>query len=69
MSTVYLDKKGNVIKTDPGTQYHKDGTGPRNADGTPIVDAPIDTTADAADAADAAADDARPATAKKDAKK
>lgn len=64
MSTVHLDKRGKVIKTEPGTQYHPDGTGPRNADGTPIVTAVVDadvgtdTTAEAAPAADADQKDA-----------
>lgn len=37
MSTVKKDQDGNVLEEIPGTQYHPAGTGPREADGTPIL--------------------------------
>lgn len=36
MSTVKKDRDGNVLEETPGTKYHPDGTGPRNADGSLI---------------------------------
>ncbi len=65
MSTVHKNKAGQVVKTEPGTKYHPEGTGPRNADGSRIVDAAIESNPEA-ETAPAAASDARPATAKKD---
>lgn len=33
MSTVFKDKDGKVIKTEPHTKYHPEGTGARDKDG------------------------------------
>ncbi len=38
MTTITKDKKGNVLSAAADTNYHADGTGPRNADGVLIVD-------------------------------
>lgn len=64
MTTVFKDRKGKVIRTESGTKYHPQGTGPRHPDGTLIVDAAEPTNADTTPTADDAADDARPATQK-----
>ena len=37
MSTIYKDKNGKVIKTEPDTQYHEDGPGPRDKDGNLVI--------------------------------
>ena len=57
MSTVKKDRDGNVLEEVPGTAYHKDGTGPRDADGKLIRNRPAkpDQAAPAASAAPAAA--------------
>lgn len=36
MPTYHKDKSGKTLRVDPGTRYHRDGTGPRNSDGAPI---------------------------------
>jgi hypothetical protein len=48
MSTVMKDKDGKVLKTLTGTQYHPDGTGPRDSKGKPIVDNPAPAAPDGA---------------------
>lgn len=54
MSTVFKDKNGKVLKTESGTKYHQDGTGPRDEHGRRLVidrpveqDTPSNTGADA----------------------
>lgn len=37
MSTIYKDKNGKVIRTEPDTQYHADGPGPRDKDGNLVI--------------------------------
>ena len=37
MTTIYKDKNGKVIKTEPDTQYHPEGPGPRDADGSKVI--------------------------------
>ena len=37
MSQIIKDKHGKVVSTSPDTRYHEDGTGPRDANGVPIL--------------------------------
>lgn len=36
MSTKHYDKAGKFLREEPGTQYHPDGTGPRDSEGKPL---------------------------------
>jgi hypothetical protein len=58
MTTRTLDKTGKVIKAPKDTLYHKDGTGPRDAQGAPLRDA--GSPEPAPPAAPARRDDASP---------
>lgn len=49
MSTIIKDKDGNVLQEIPGTKYHPDGTGPRDATGKPIRSEHADPVAPSAD--------------------
>lgn len=55
MSTVIKHRDGRIEKR-PGTQYHKDGTGPRDEKGRLITDADTTTADKTAEAAPAAAE-------------
>jgi hypothetical protein len=41
VTTIYKDKNGKVIKTDPDTAYHPEGPGPRDADGNKVINGDV----------------------------
>lgn len=70
MSTITKDKSGKVVKAMQDTEYHPDGTGPRDSDGKPITDREPGIDADAVQTfkADVLGDTEAAASMKKDAK-
>lgn len=63
MTTILRNKDGTIAKVVTDTQYHDDGTGPRDASGQPIVE--HEPEPKAADGAGASAPSAAAATASK----
>lgn len=56
MSTITKDKSGKVVKALQDTEYHPDGTGPRDAKGKPITDREPDASSTEAAGADSKPD-------------